>query len=62
MYSKDIKDATQEIDMQLINPMFINVVIMVYKGLENFGDPNEPLENNHVLTPLAATSTKHNIV
>ena len=41
MYSKDIKDATQEIDMQLINPMFINVVIMVYKGLENFGDPNE---------------------
>jgi len=27
--------------MQIINPMFINVAIMVYKGLENFGDPNE---------------------
>ena len=42
--------------------MFINVAIMVYKGLEDFGDPNESLENNHVLNPLAAPSTKHNIV
>ena len=56
MYSKDIKDATQEIDMQLINPMFINVVIMVYKGLEDFRDYNESLENNHALNPQAAPS------
>jgi len=48
--------------MQIINPMFINVVIMVYKGLEDFGDPNESLKNNPGLKPLAAPSTKHNIV
>ena len=35
---------------------------MVYKGSENLGDPNESLENNHILNPLAAPSTKHNIV
>jgi len=42
--------------------MFINVAIMVYKGLEDFGDPNESLENNPILNPSAAPSTKHNIV
>ena len=42
--------------------MFINVAIMVYKGLEDFGDPNESLENNHVLNPLVAPSIKHNII
>ena len=48
--------------MQIINPMFINVAIMVYKGLEDFGDSNESLEKNHALNPLAAPGTKHNIV
>jgi len=47
--------------MQIINPMFINDAMKVYKGLEDFGDPNESLENNYVQTPLAAPSTKHNI-
>ena len=42
--------------------MFINVAIMVYKGLEDFGDPKESLEYNHVLTPLVALSPKHNII
>jgi len=42
--------------------MFINVAIMVYKGLEDFEDPNESLENNPVLNLLAAPSTKHNII
>ena len=55
-------NTTQGIKTQIINPMFINVAIIVYKGLEDFGDPNESLENNHVLNPLAAPSTKHNIV
>ena len=62
VYSKGVEDTTQEAKVQIINPLFINVAIMVYTGLEDFGNPNEPLENNHVLTPLAATSTKHNIV
>jgi len=62
VYSKEIKDATHEVEMQIINPMYINVAIMVYPGLEDFGDPNESLENNHVLNPLATPSTKHNIV
>ena len=48
--------------MQIINPMFINVAIMVYKGLGDIGDPNESLGNKHVLKPLAAPSNKHNIV
>ena len=48
--------------MQIINPIFINVVIMVYKGPEDFGDPKESLEYIHVLTPLAAPSAKHNII
>ena len=42
--------------------MFINVAILVYKGLEDFGDPKESLEYNLVLTPLASPSAKHNII
>ena len=62
MHSKEIKDTTQEVEMQIINPMFINVAIMVYMGLGDFGDPNESLGNKNALTSLAAPSTKHNIV
>jgi len=51
VYFKEIKDITQEIEMQIINPMFISVAIVVYKGLEDFGDSNESLENNHALNP-----------
>ena len=61
MYSKKVKDTTHEIKIQ-INPMFINVAIMVHKGLEDFGDPNESLENSHVLNLLATPSTNHNII
>ena len=46
MSSEQVKDKTQEVKMQIINPIFINVAIMVYKGFENLGDPNESLENN----------------
>jgi len=48
--------------MQIINPIFINVAIVVYKGFQDFGDPKEFLEDNHALNPLAAPGTKHNIV
>jgi len=51
VYSKEIKDTTQEIEMQITNPMFINVAIVVYIGFEDFGDSNESLENNHALNP-----------
>ena len=61
VYSKKVKDTTQEVKTQIINPMFINVAIMVYIGLEDFEDPNESLENNHVLNPRTTPSTKHNI-
>jgi len=61
VYSKE-KDTTQEVEMQIINPMFINVAIMVYKGLEDFGDSNESLEKNHALNSQVAPSTKHNII
>ena len=54
--SKEIKDTTHEIEMWIINPMFINVAIVVYKGLDDFGDSNESLDNNHALNPKAAPS------
>jgi len=38
VHSKEIKDIAQEVEMQIINPMYINVAIMVYKGLEDFGE------------------------
>ena len=56
VYSKEIKDTTQEFEMQIINPMFINVAIVVYNGLDDFGDSNESLENNLALNPQAALS------
>ena len=50
------KGTIQEVEMQIINPMFINVAIMVYKGLEDFGDSSESLENNHAMNPQATPS------